>query len=143
LNHYLWLKLLVDTSDNYNCLTLMTFDVMGLINKNFYDCLAYMKGQLVANMSQVDKSIKKFVYQHLFIAWINTFSGLFQHKIKNQNKNWNLKLNESNLVLNYFELKMNFCNFSVDIWVGTIIALKQHYAHRWKISYRWKIYQSL
>jgi hypothetical protein len=32
----------------------------------------------------------------------------------------------TNLVLNYLELKMNSCYFSVDIWVDTVIALKQH-----------------
>jgi hypothetical protein len=31
----------------------------------------------------------------------------------------------TNLVI--LELKMNLCYFSVDIWIDTIIALKQHY----------------
>jgi hypothetical protein len=29
-------------------------------------------------------------------------------------------------VLNYLQLKMILCYFSVDIWIETIIALKQH-----------------
>jgi hypothetical protein len=46
----------------------------------------------------------------------------------------------TNLVLNYLELKMNLCYFSVDIWVDTIKALKQHnlsvetYINHFKVS---------
>jgi hypothetical protein len=32
----------------------------------------------------------------------------------------------TNLVLNYLELKMNVCYLSVDSWIDTIIELKQH-----------------
>jgi hypothetical protein len=32
----------------------------------------------------------------------------------------------TNLVMNNLELKMKLCYFSVDIWIDTIIALKQH-----------------
>jgi hypothetical protein len=43
-------------------------------------------------------------------------------------------------VLNYLELKMNLCYFSVDISIDTIIALKQHnlsverYINHFKVS---------
>jgi hypothetical protein len=30
------------------------------------------------------------------------------------------------LVLNYVELKLNLCYFSIDIWIDFLIALKQH-----------------
>jgi hypothetical protein len=45
-----------------------------------------------------------------------------------------------NLVLNYLELKMNICYFSVDTWIDTIKALKQHnlsverYINHFKVS---------
>jgi hypothetical protein len=32
----------------------------------------------------------------------------------------------TNLLLNYLEIKMNLCYFSVDIWINNILALKQH-----------------
>jgi hypothetical protein len=46
----------------------------------------------------------------------------------------------TNLVLNYLDLKMNLCYFSVDIWIDTIIAFKQHnlrvegYINHFKVS---------
>jgi hypothetical protein len=46
----------------------------------------------------------------------------------------------TNLVLNYLELKINLCYFSVVIWIDTIIALKQHnlsverYINHFKVS---------
>jgi hypothetical protein len=45
-------------------------------------------------------------------------------------------------VLNYLELKINLYYISVDIWVDTIIALKQHnfsverYINHCKVSYQ-------
>jgi hypothetical protein len=46
----------------------------------------------------------------------------------------------TNLVLNYLELKMNLSYFSVDIWIDTIVAFKQHnlsverYINHFKVS---------
>jgi hypothetical protein len=43
-------------------------------------------------------------------------------------------------VLNYLKLKINLCYFSIDIWVDTIKALKQHnfsverYINHFKVS---------
>jgi hypothetical protein len=73
---------------------------------------------------------------------------LYQHYfriISTQNIESKCKLNpqtywiNTNLVLNYLELKMNFSFFSVDIWFDTI-ALKQHnfsverYINHFKVS---------
>jgi SET domain-containing protein len=45
----------------------------------------------------------------------------------------------ANTMLNYVELKINLYYFSVDIWIDTIIALKQHknkkrYINHFKVS---------
>jgi hypothetical protein len=71
----------------------------------------------------------KFQYQHLFFVLNQHYFRI----ISTQNMKSKCKLKpqihgiNTNLVLHYLELKMKLCYFSVDIWIDTIIVLKQHY----------------
>jgi hypothetical protein len=61
-----------------------------------------------------------FLVLYQYLGFISTGNIESNCKFKPQT-NW---IN-TNLLLNYLELKMNLCYFSVDIWVDTTIALKQ------------------
>jgi hypothetical protein len=84
----------------------------------------------------------QFLYQHSFLVLNQHFFRI----ISTQNIESKCKLKpqtywiNTKFVLNYLELKINLCDFRVDILIDTIIALKQHnlsverYINHFKVS---------